>query len=920
MSDLCNPLKVARGRPVVDAEGLRFEILPTLSNLHLPSVPNVAGNIQQYRPIEAETPNGPLILQGLDEFGTIQQGFPVLVTDPEEIRDPEALVLAMETLTRMQTCVACWACGGDGVEVILKSKTWNCPEGIVDNEVEFEGFGAGGAGGGNAPQACGGGAGGNYAERTVSVTPGRLYFVRVGTDAAGNGGSGMAGEDSRFVGDATECLATGGAGGESGSVGGDGGSGSSSGCSGSTVAAGESGGDRDANTSGAGGAGANGGAGGAGYTGYGRARGGAVPGGGGGGASGHTDGGTGGHGRVVLEHGGPDSPETFTRSGYWRCPPAVYTVLVKAWSQGGCGGGNRPLPGGGGAGGAWTTKAGIPVTPGADYAIVVGENNWGTGTDGASGGDTSFATTAAVAKGGAGGEANGGPGGSGSSAGCVGDTVHAGGDGNRSPILGGGGAGGCLAVRADIPITPGQPYSYHVATATPGTTSDGAAGDDSWFMGDSGTQCLAKGGAGGLAGAGGTGVGGDGSTDDCVGDDIAAGGDGGDGTNAASGVGGAAADDESATPIYDAGPGGNAVASCDPGDSGRTYGAGGSGAGHGPGGNGAQGVIVLYHAGASSPEVLSTPGDGVWTAPADAGSVVTARCRGGGGAGGGLASIYGGGGGGSADTYGDGSDSDGQAGGGLTSGSEVARAGSGAGGNGAANVGSGLTGQQFGGGGGGAGDSGLGGRGAAGAAILRYAADGTLPTARRPDVPTRTKLAATFSGFPGTCCGGAINGNTVDLLTCSSGSLSRGTYPCDTCGSTGDTLAAWNGAGELGWPGGDCALFPDTFASALIWALHAEVICVSTGETPPYECEAWLLVSGGYSANKYEYLDHGQRGECCLSTDGFFTVCQSFFGCIQLTEFEQLCGKFSVDVPVYCTVIEDYCATCYGTVHLEGVA
>lgn len=137
--------------------------------------------------------------------------------------------------------------------------------------------------------------------------------------------------------------------------------------------------------------------------------------------------------------------DTFTASDTWTAPPGVLSVTVEAWGGGGAGGGAtaNPAKGGGGAGGQYARRV-LAVTPGSNYTIAVGAGGApGTG-DGGSGGNSTFAGTSVVARGGAGGTgAASGVGAAGSTTGGVGDVVYAGGSGaNASGASGNSGAGG----------------------------------------------------------------------------------------------------------------------------------------------------------------------------------------------------------------------------------------------------------------------------------------------------------------------------------------------------------------------------------------------------------------------------------------------------------------------------------------------
>lgn len=97
---------------------------------------------------------------------------------------------------------------------------------------------------------------------------------------------------------------------------------------------------------------------------------------------------------------------TFTSDAVWPAPAGVTAITVECWGGGGAGGGmnanysaNR---GGGGAGGQYARRS-VSVTPGQNYAIDVGAGGTGSTGNGGIGGDSTFAGTTVVAKGGAGG-------------------------------------------------------------------------------------------------------------------------------------------------------------------------------------------------------------------------------------------------------------------------------------------------------------------------------------------------------------------------------------------------------------------------------------------------------------------------------------------------------------------------------------
>jgi hypothetical protein len=110
------------------------------------------------------------------------------------------------------------------------STTWTAPAGVTSVTVETWGAGGGGGGNGTVDDGAGGGGGGAYSKSTVTVIPGNVYTVSVGTGGAGGpifGGPGTPGGDSYFNTIGT-VLAKGGSGG-SGPAGGFGGAGGAGG-------------------------------------------------------------------------------------------------------------------------------------------------------------------------------------------------------------------------------------------------------------------------------------------------------------------------------------------------------------------------------------------------------------------------------------------------------------------------------------------------------------------------------------------------------------------------------------------------------------------------------------------------------------------------------------------------------------------
>jgi hypothetical protein len=149
---------------------------------------------------------------------------------------------------------------------------------------------------------------------------------------------------------------------------------------------------------------------------------------------------------------------TTAGAGTWTKPAGITEVTVECWGGGGAGGGatSNPSAGAGGGGGQYarSTITYSSTTQNISYNVAAG----GTASTGAggSGGDSTWATSVVIAKGGTGGEANAVPntfiaGGVGNIAGSVGDVVYFGGNGRGAsldavdPIArsagGGGGAG-----------------------------------------------------------------------------------------------------------------------------------------------------------------------------------------------------------------------------------------------------------------------------------------------------------------------------------------------------------------------------------------------------------------------------------------------------------------------------------------------
>lgn len=142
--------------------------------------------------------------------------------------------------------------------------------------------------------------------------------------------------------------------------------------------------------------------------------------------------------------------QAFTANGNWTAPTGVTSVTVEAWGGGGAGGGvttnagaGVSYKGGGGAGGQYAVRT-LTVIPGNVYAVAVGAGGTGSTGNGTVGAISTFSTNSVVASGGAGGLSyeNSGTAGTGSTAGGVGDTVYAGGNGSNGGASATGGSGG----------------------------------------------------------------------------------------------------------------------------------------------------------------------------------------------------------------------------------------------------------------------------------------------------------------------------------------------------------------------------------------------------------------------------------------------------------------------------------------------
>lgn len=196
---------------------------------------------------------------------------------------------------------------------------------------------------------------------------------------------------------------------------------------------------------------------------------------------------------------------TFSSSGNWTAPTGVTSITVEAWGGGGAGGGAtaNASNGGGGAGGQYAMKV-LTVTPGSIYAVVVGSGGTGSTGNGTAGGDSTFATTSVVAKGGAAGvggntAAKAGAAGTGSVTGGVGATVYAGGSGSAGVVKsnacnsGGSGGGGAGSTGAG-----GNASGNTAGSGTSNGGGNGGAGSNSSSNGNPGNSA-GGGGAGACA-------------------------------------------------------------------------------------------------------------------------------------------------------------------------------------------------------------------------------------------------------------------------------------------------------------------------------------------------------------------------------------------------------------------------------------
>lgn len=225
--------------------------------------------------------------------------------------------------------------------------------------------------------------------------------------------------------------------------------------------------------------------------------------------------------------------EVFTTTQLWTCPPGVTSVDVECWGGGGGGagapsvpasagfpkgGGTSPYFGGGGGGGGEFARATIPVTPGQQYWVFVGDGGQGGNHDqpGSGGGESAFTGDGdnVTAHGGQGAAApsthnkgSGAPGGQGSGA----EFHRDGGDGadgamlqaNKNGTFGGYGGGGGSS--ASIGASGRNAKDNIGGTGAPAPPSGGKGGDAGSYGGGTssdGQDGTAPGGGGGGGGIG----------------------------------------------------------------------------------------------------------------------------------------------------------------------------------------------------------------------------------------------------------------------------------------------------------------------------------------------------------------------------------------------------------------------------------
>ncbi|MCH6199884.1 T9SS type A sorting domain-containing protein [Aquiflexum sp. LQ15W] len=225
------------------------------------------------------------------------------------------------------------ALGSENLQISdFPNNTWTVPPGVT--EITVEAWGAGGGGGGvreGSNRVGAGGGGGAYTKSILTVTPGQILNISIGT--GGTAGSstvdGGSGGDSRVSFNSSDLVrAKGGIGGQSRTSGNSTPKGGAGGrideSIGDTITAGGNGlnGSGTGGSTGAGGNGANGGAGGTARSTAGNGNPGSAPGGGGGGgrdndSSGSRSGGSGGSGRLIITYPQPVNQFRAATSGNW---------------------------------------------------------------------------------------------------------------------------------------------------------------------------------------------------------------------------------------------------------------------------------------------------------------------------------------------------------------------------------------------------------------------------------------------------------------------------------------------------------------------------------------------------------------------------------------------------------------------------
>jgi len=180
----------------------------------------------------------------------------------------------------------------------------------------------------------------------------------------------------------------------------------------------------------------------------------------------------------------------FTSSGTWTCPAGVTSAKVEVWG-GGAGGRNPKAPNGaiGGGGGGYARTDAVPVTPGVDYAVVVGSG----GAPAGSGGDSDFGAGIVHATGSTG---------LGTGGGTVGDVRTNGGAPGGATDTGGGGGGSSAGSAGNG--NDGQPNSGATGGAGGVAPTGGWAGGKGGDGGQPGVDAVGYGGGGGGAGGGST--------------------------------------------------------------------------------------------------------------------------------------------------------------------------------------------------------------------------------------------------------------------------------------------------------------------------------------------------------------------------------------------------------------------------------